>query len=197
MPNFLGAVNWDVGDSDVGAPRRRGGRGGGYQRRGGGGGNRSPQSNRFNAAHDRANRAASFAYPDMPGTPSMDAAILPAGWPIFSFALATGTNTVIQTMNPQCALRGQRLTAVVIRNGASALTTAPVIGLLQVGMKPIITTANPIALEIYSATAFDTNLLMPPTIPGVNYALGLSLAVALANADTMLCIVGVQGSAVL
>jgi hypothetical protein len=195
MPNFLGALNWDVGDievDDIGARRsRRGGRGGGHR------GGRSAYGNRAMAARNRANRAAAFVMPDIPGTPTLDGAILPASWPIFAFAAADGTNIKSQTMNPQCAFRGQRLTAVVLRSGTSAAATAPLINQLQVGMKPIIVTGSAVALELYVANAFDTNLLLPPTTPGVNYLLNLQLAAALTSTDTVTVIAGVNGSAVL
>jgi len=198
MPNFLGALNWDVGqfDDEIGAYRGRG-RGRGGHGHGGYGGHRSAYGNRAMAARSRANRAAAFVMPDIPGTPTLDGAILPASFPIFSFVAATGTNGVSQQMNPQCAFRGQRLTAQVIRSGTSAGATAPLISILQVGMKPIITTANPVALELYVANAFDTNLLLPPTTPGVVYQMTLALANALTMTDTLLAIVGVNGSAVL
>lgn len=188
---FLGALDWQVGD-DIGARRRRPHHGGhgGYH-----GGN--PSMNRYHAAQQRANMAAQFALPDVPGVPGRDAALLPAAWPVTTFALASGTNIQAQTMSPQAPFRGQRLVCVVIRNGTSAGVTAPLINYLQVGMKPIITTSNGIPAEMFTANAFDTNLLFPPTVPGVIYTLGLSLAVALTSTDTLIVLASVNGSAVL
>jgi hypothetical protein len=149
------------------------------------------------AAMERANRVASIVRPDIAGTPARDAALLPAGFPIFSFALANGTNAITQTMNIQTPFRGQRLTALVIRNGTSATTTAPLMQFFLVGQKPIITAANPVPLEVFNQNSFDTNLLLPPTMPGVIYQLSLSLTAALTTTDTVTCIVGLLGSAVL
>ena len=132
------------------------------------------------AASSRANRAARFARPDI-------AALLPAAFPIFSFALANGTNIIQQNMNPQTPFRGQRLSAVVIRNGASALTTAPLMNQFIIGQKPIITTGNGVPLETFNQNAFDTNLLMPPTVPGVIYVMNINLVAALTTTDTLFC----------
>jgi hypothetical protein len=191
MPDFLGALDSYVGDIGV---RRRGGgmRGRGRMpaRRGGG----SPS---FNAASARANQVAAMVRPDLAGAPARDAALLPAGFPIFSFALATGTNIVTQSMNVQTAFRGQRLVAQVIRAGTSAATTAPLIQIFTVGMKPILATGTAVPLEIFAQNAFDTNLLLPPTVPGVIYILGISLSAALTTTDTVTCVVGLLGSAVL
>jgi hypothetical protein len=194
-PNFLGALDWHVGDDDIGARRR-----GGYapQRRlGPGGGYHSPAGNRHNAAMDRANRAASFAMPDVAGVPSRDAALVPAGWSPMTFDAAAGVAFVTNTMQPQMPFRGQRLTTFVLRNGTTALVSAPLVAFLQVGMKPIIATTNPIALETFNQNAYDTNLLMPPTVPGVVYSISVGLANALTSPDTILAIITIIGSGVL
>jgi hypothetical protein len=149
------------------------------------------------AALARVNRTASFVRPDLAGTPSRDAALLPAAFPIFSFALATGTNIISQTANPQTPFRGQRLSAVVLRNGTSAAATAPVMSQFIIGQKPIITTGNGVALETFNQNAFDTNLLMPPTVPGVVYTMNLNLPIALTTTDTILALVSIIGSAIL
>ncbi len=189
MPNYLGALPayvGDMGDDMVVLGRRRGGRG-----------FSSPQSASAMAASARANHVASLVRPDIPGTPARDAALLPAGFPIFSFALATGLASITQQLNIQTPFRGQRLTAVVIRNGTSAATTAPVINVFQVGQKPVLTSPSPVPLEVFAQNAFDTNLLLPPTIPGVIYTLSISLVNALTTTDTLICLVGILGSAVL
>jgi hypothetical protein len=180
MPNYLsGALPYFVGASPYAQIQQRYG---------------SPMTA---AALGRSNRAASFVRPDMAGVPSRDAALLPMAFPVFSFALATGTNTINQVANPQTPFRGQRLTAVVIRNGASALTTAPLMNQFIIGQKPIITTQNGVPLEIFNQAAFDTNLLMPPTVPGVSYSMSINLVATLLSTDTLLCLVGIIGSALL
>jgi hypothetical protein len=189
MPNFLGALPLLAGDDYLGA-NRRGGRSYGRQSQGYG-------SGMTHAATNRANNTAAFVRPDLAGVPQRDAAMLPAAFPITTFALATGINIVQQTMNPQTPFRGQRMVAVVIRNGASALLTAPLISQLQVGMKPIITTASPVPLETFNQNAFDTNILMPPTVPGVIYTMNLQLPIALTTTDTILALVSIIGSAIL
>lgn len=191
MPDFLGALDSYVGD--IGRPRRRGrGRGGrGFMQRRGGG---SPNTS---AAQYRANAVAAMVRPDLAGAPSRDAALLPASWPVFSFALANGTNAQTQQMNVQTAFRGQRIVAQVIRNGTSAQVSAPLITFLIVGMKPILATGTPVPVEIFAQNAFDTNVLLPPTMPGVTYTLSMQLSAALTTTDTITVLIGVLGSAVL
>lgn len=192
--NFLGALDWHVGAGDDLGARHHGKRGGGKHQMTI---HRSAAENRHMAAQQRANRAASFAMPDVPGVPSRDAALVPAAFPFTSFVAATGINIVNQTMQPQMPFRGQRLTAFVIRNGTSAGTTAPMITYFQIGMKPIITTVNPVALETFNQNAFDTNLLMPPTTPGVIYQIGLQLPVAVTGSDSLLAFISIIGTGVL
>jgi hypothetical protein len=189
MPDYLAGLDsyiGDIGRRSRGARYSRGRQPGRY------GGSAS-----FNAASARANRVAALVRPDLAGAPARDGALLPAGWPTFSFALATGTNIITQQMNVQTAFRGQRLVATVIRNGASAALTAPLMQIFTVGMKPILSSGTPVPLEIFSQNAFDTNVLLPPTVPGVIYTLGLSLSAALTTTDTITVLVGLLGSAVL
>lgn len=178
MPNFLGAL----GPYAIGAVRQAPNYYGNALSR---------------AALMRSNRMAGLVRPDIAGVPSRDGALLPASFAPFSFALATGTNIVNQTMNPQTPFRGQRLSAVIIRNGTSAATTAPLLSQFLVGQKPIITTATGVALETFNQNAFDTNLLMPPTTPGVIYSMNVNLTSALTTTDTLLALVSVIGSAML
>lgn len=180
MPNYLGALPYFIGAGPFA--------GGGPMRYGG------PLTA---AALARSNRAAAFVRPDIQGVPQRDAALLPMAFPQFTFVLATGTNIITQTANPQTPFRGQRLTAVVIRSGASALVTAPVMSQFIIGQKPIVVTSNGVPLEVFNQAAFDTNLLMPPTVPGVVYTMNLNLTTALAGADTLIALVAIIGSAVL
>jgi len=181
MPNYLGALPYFIGA----------GAGGGY------GATQRYGNNLSQAALSRSNRAAAFVRPDMAGVPSRDAALLPMAFPIFTFVLATGINQISQTANPQTPFRGQRLTAVVIRSGTSALTTAPVVNQFLVGQKPIIVTGNGVPLEVFNQSAFDTNLLLPPTVPGVNYVMNISLVAALTTTDSVICLVSIIGSGLL
>jgi len=188
---FLGAldVDADLGvDNFLGRRRRRGAA---YHR------TTYHPGVRQAAAMSRANRVAELVNPDVPGAPARDAALLPAGFPLFSFTNATGLNPITQQMNVQTPFRGQRLVAQVLRSGASAALTAPLIHTLQVGMKPVITTANPVGMEIFGQNAFDVNLILPPTTPGTIYQLTLALPIALGAGDTITVIVGLLGSAVL
>lgn len=196
--DFLGALPLLSGDDDedeiLGARRRRRSRyrGGGrasYPRTG-------AAASRY-AAGRRANLAAGWVRPDLPGAPARDCAQLPAGFPLFTFVLATGTNIITQIANPQTAFRGQRLSCIVIRSGASALLTAPLMRSLQVGMKPIVVTPDGIALETFNQNAFDTNLLMPPTTPGTVYQLAVNLPTGVTGTDSIIAIVGIIGTAVL
>jgi hypothetical protein len=149
------------------------------------------------AALQRSNRMAGFVRPDMAGVPSRDGAMLPMAFPPFAFALATGTNIITQSANPQTPFRGQRLVSQVIRNGTSAALTAPVVQQFLVGQKPIIVTGSGVPIETFSQNAFDTNLMLPPTVPGVNYTMNMSLTAALTTTDTILTLVTIIGSALL
>jgi hypothetical protein len=186
MPDFLGALPLFIGDEGdyMGAARRS---------------RRKPNygSAMTHAANYRANAAAQFARPDIPGAPARDGALLPAGFPPFAFALANGTNVINQQMNPQTPYRVQRMVTIVIRNGTSAQVTAPLIQFLQVGMKPVITTGFGVPLETFAQTAYDTNVLFPPTIPGVIYNMNVNLFAALTTTDTLTALVGTLGSGVL
>jgi hypothetical protein len=184
MPDFLGALPLFIGAGEdyMSGPRRR---------------RPNYGSEMTHAANHRANAAAQFARPDIPGAPAREGAMLPAGFPPFGFVLATGVGIINQQMNPQTPYRVQRLVAIVIRNGTSAAVTAPLIQFLQVGMKPVITTGFGVPLEIFAQTAYDTNVLFPPTVPGVIYNLNLNLSLALLTTDTLTALVGTMGSAVL
>lgn len=177
MPNYLGALPYFIGARSLAQP--------------------SFGSPMTQSALVRANRAAGFVRPDLAGVPSRDAALLPMAFPPFAFALATGVGIITQTANPQTPFRGQRVSAVVIRNGTSAAVTAPIVQQFLVGQKPIITTGNGVPLETFSQAAFDTNLLLPPTIPGVNYVMNINLSAALTTTDTVLALVTIIGSALL
>lgn len=177
MPNYLGALPYFIG-----AAARQ---------------SYSYGSPMTQSALVRANRAAGFVRPDLAGVPSRDAALLPMAFPPFAFALATGVGIITQTANPQTPFRGQRVSAVVIRNGTSALVSAPIVQQFLVGQKPIITTGNGVPLETFNQSAYDTNLLLPPTIPGVNYVMNINLSAALTTTDTILCLVTIIGSALL
>lgn len=174
---YLGALPpWALGAMPVG-------RGGGF---GGYGG-----------VPSRFRRMMNFAAPMYPGVQQTDAAILPVSFPTFSFALATGTNTITNIVNPQTPFRGQRITSVIIRNGTSAALTAPLLSQLLVGPKPVILTSPGVALETFSQASFDTNLILPPTYPGMTYSMALNLTAALTTTDTLLALVSIIGSGVL
>jgi len=64
-------------------------------------------------------------------------------------------------------------------------------------MRPSLATGTAVPLEIFAQNAFDTNVLLPPTVPGVIYTLGISLSAALTTTDTITCVVGLLGSALL
>lgn len=179
------------GRSPFGARRARGPKR--QLQRGGFGGFPRPS----NARQRRLQAAEADLVPDVAGAPARDVALLPASWPTFVFNAASGTNIVQQTMNVQTAFRGRRLIGTVLRNGASALLTAPLMTTLQIGMKPILATPDGVAIESLLQGGFDNNLLFPPTTTGTIYTLQMRLPIALAGADTITCIISVTGSAIL
>lgn len=175
----------DIGYDDLGAVfrRRRGGR-----RRGGWGG--MPRLPAVTAP-----RRAALVTPDQPGAPARRIGIYPAAFPVLSFALADGVNVKQVSMNPQTSFKGQRMFVQVIRNGASAALTAPLITQMLVGMTPMILTPDGVPAEMFQPSAFDTNLLLPPTEPGVLYQLSVRLTTALAGTDTITVLAGITGGA--
>jgi hypothetical protein len=163
---------------------------------------RRSMSSVFGAVNRRSrdrlrNNAMSWASPYRPGIQVTDGALLPIAFSPFSFVAATGTNAITQVANPQTPFRGQRISAQVLRNGASALATAPVLNQLLVGPKPTVLTTPGPALETFSAGAFDTNLILPPTYPGMTYTMSVNVQVALAGTDTLLALVSIIGTSVL
>lgn len=170
---FLGALPFRMGTLDYRIGRRR-------RRR-----------------HGLRDGAIDFASPYRPGIQATDGALLPMSFPVFSFAAATGLNPITQTANPQTPFRGQRISAQVIRNGTTANATAPILNQLLVGQKPVILTSPGPALETFSQQAYDTNLVLPPTYPGMTYQAQVSLAAALTTTDTLLCFVSIIGTGVI
>lgn len=142
-------------------------------------------------------RSMGWASPYRPGVQVTDGALLPISFPSFAFVAATGTNSITQTSNPQTPFRGQRISTTVLRSGTSANSVAPLLNSLIVGPKSIILTAPGPALETFSSTAFDTNLILPPTYPGMQYLMTLALSSALAGTDSLTAIVTIIGTAVL
>lgn len=134
--------------------------------------------------------------PNMPGTPTRQEAILGSAFPLFSFTNATGTNSITQQMNPQAVMRGRRLVCTVLRNGATAAQTAPLITNLQVGMVPCILTPDGVSADSYAPNAVDTNVLLPATAPGVLYVMTMRLPVALGVGDTITVIASLQASSI-
>jgi hypothetical protein len=147
--------------------------------------------------HPLRDGSMSWASPYRPGIQVTDGAILPISFPTFSFALATGTNPITNLANPQTPFRGQRLSAQVIRNGTSAAATAPLLQQLLVGPKPVVLTTPGPALETFSTNAYDTNLILPPTYPGMQYTMSISLTSALTGTDTLIALVSLLGTSVL
>ncbi len=178
----------DIGYDDLGAVFRRG-RG----RRRGGAARASWGRPRLPAVV--APRAAALVSPDQPGAPSRRIGIYPAAFPLLSFALADGVNVKSVNMNPQTSFKGQRMFVQVIRSGTSAALTAPLITQMLVGMTPVILTPDGVPAEMFQPSAFDTNLLLPPTEPGVLYQLSMRLTAALAGTDTITVIAGITGGA--
>jgi hypothetical protein len=170
---FLGALPYRMGTLDYRIGRRR------------------RRSNRLRDG------ALDFASPYRPGVQPTDGALLPMSFPTFAFVAATGLNPIIQTANPQTPFRGQRISALIIRNGTTAQVTAPLLSQLLVGMKPVILTQPGPALETFSQQAYDTNLVLPPTYPGMTYQMTVALTAALTTTDTLTAIVSIIGTGVI
>jgi hypothetical protein len=133
--------------------------------------------------------------PRSPGTPARRLGMYPAAFPVVSFALADGVNAKSVQMNPQTSFRGKRPVFLVVRSGPSALLTAPLITSLLIGLVPVIITPDGVAAENFGPTATDTNLMLPPTSPGVLYQLTMRLPVALTTTDTIQVFASIQGDA--
>jgi len=152
---------------------------------------------RRRAGRPLRDNAMRWASPYRPGIQATDGALLPISFAPFAFTNALGTNSITQVANPQTPFRGQRISAQVLRNGASASATAPVLQQLLVGPKPIILTTPGPALETFGASAYDTNLILPPTYPGMQYAMTVSLQNALAANETLTALVSIIGTSII
>lgn len=131
--------------------------------------------------------------PSVPGVPARTLGLFPAAFPPATFALATGTNVITVNMNPQAPFVGARLVAQVVRNGASAAATAPILTDLRVGMVPAVTTVDGVPVEIFAPNAVDTTLKLPPTTPGVLYQASMRLTTALTGTDTLIVLLSIVG----
>jgi len=125
---------------------------------------------------------------------SIPGGIYGAGFPNFLFNNALGLGALTFTLNPIAALKGRRFTITLIRSGASAATTTPMVTQLMAGAVPMIL-GNPVAADTFSPTAQDTNLTLPPIAPGQFYQLTMALPVALAAGDTILALPALTGDA--
>lgn len=121
--------------------------------------------------------------------------LLPMTFPQFNFSLATGTNNVTQTMQPQIPFAGLQPLATILRNGASAATTFPLLNQLFVGPTPIIQTSPGPAMDGYRYDAVNNNLRLPPTGIGQLYRADVGLTTALTGTDTLSVIFQINGQA--
>lgn len=117
------------------------------------------------------------------------------GFPVFTFNLAAGLNTITNTINPQVNFRAQALKVVVSRTGATAAASAPLLVAGSVGIKPIVLSADAVPFEIFTTNATEVNILFPPTRPGMTYSLSLRALAAVTGADVMLVQVALLGTA--
>lgn len=121
--------------------------------------------------------------------------LLPMTFPNFTFALANGTNNITNTMQPQVPFAGLQPIATILRNGASASLTFPLLNQLFVGPTPIIQTTPGPALDGYSKDSVNNNLRLPPTGIGQLYQASVGLTAALLTTDTLLVILQINGQA--
>lgn len=129
------------------------------------------------------------------GTNPHNRMILPMTFPTFAFALATGTNNITQTMQPQVPFAGQQPIATILRNGASAAAAFPLLNQLLVGPTPLIQTTPGPALDTYRFDSVHNNMRMPPTGIGQVYTAQVGLTTALAGTDTLSVILQISGQA--
>lgn len=146
--------------------------------------------------HRRRQDAFRWGRPSWPSFSPGHAALLPIAFPALDFTNAVGTNVLSVQANPQTTFMGQRLAVQVLRNGATAATVAPILDQLLVGPRPTILTSPGPALETFAQNAFDTNIMLPPSSPGMIYQLTSHLTGSLGVADTLTALISLIGSVV-
>lgn len=174
----------------IGGGRKRGNRGG--PRQFNGGGPRfapPPQGYAPRAPYPQA-------YPQVVNPPAsqLQGGIYAAAWDPFVFNLASGLAPISLVVTPFAAFRGRRIVVTVIRAGASAAASVPLISLLQIGATPMVL-GGELPAEMFANVAQDTNLTFPLTSVGTPYRLTIRPTAALAGTDVMTVIASVVGDA--
>ena len=185
MPLTLEEIAYDdsdVGYDDIGANPFA------FMRRG-----RGKRRPRMPAPRPRLPSAAAAIMPNVPGAPNRALGLYPASFAPATFVAATGLGSITVTCNPQAPYKCARLTAIVIRNGATAAATVPLIADLRVGMTPAVMTPDGVPAEIFTPNAVDTTLNLPPSEPGVLYSATLRLTAAVTGSDTVIVLLSMVG----
>ena len=147
------------------------------------------------ARHARVQAAEARTIPTVPGVPSMDAAMLPLGFPSVTFSASSGT-ALVTTVNPQAPFRARRLLISIARNGTSA-TGLVVVSSLRVGTRETIVSDGPVPAETFAPIAFDCDLLLPPVSPGSLVRLTLGVLTAPTGTDSINVSCALIGSSII
>lgn len=143
----------------------------------------------------RVRAAEARTMPAVPGVPAMDAAVLPLGFPLYTFNATSGT-ALTQTVNPQSPFRGRRFVISIGRNGASA-TGLITVASVRIGTREIIVSDGPVPADAFAPNAYDTDLLLPPVQPGSVIRVQLLASSAPTGTDSITVSVALIGSSII
>jgi hypothetical protein len=164
-------------------PGRRGRRGG-----------RRAMPARYTAPAPRYTPSVPSALQVAPGGVAPQAGLYPIGLAPFVFLPATGTAPITARENPQINFRAQSVKVIVLRS-AGATGSVPLLISGAVGIKQMLIGENPIAIEVWSPTATEANILWPQTRPGNTYRMTIGMFEAVPAGETVTVLVTFFGTA--
>lgn len=128
-----------------------------------------------------------------PGVPSPGARRMPLGFDSFTFVNA-GVTQFSFSARPQVPFRGRRLIIDIVRVGAAGIAVR--VDDIQVGTKSQLAGLGRISASAFQATAFDVDLGMDPSAPGIDILIVVSLSATPPVAETVTVTPSLIGDAV-
>lgn len=141
----------------------------------------APRRRRRRRPMRRRGVAARSLIPRTPGVPNPGARIQPLGIGSGAFTAASGTLLQVQTF-PQRPFKGQRLVVALTRTGTTA-TGLVTLTQLNVGTNNQLVGTGPIVVDAFGAGAFDVNMQLDPSTPGVMITAQFNISAAPTGSD--------------